>query len=82
LNKKHAGNAYALLALWRATGDPTWRARAEAFVCFIASPQGRADWRTPDHPFSLYEGLAGALVLLEDLNEDAAAARFPFFEVE
>ncbi|GBF87891.1 hypothetical protein Rsub_00603 [Raphidocelis subcapitata] len=79
-----SGNAYALLACWRATRDPLWLARAQRFAVFIGEPGGgggRGDWGAPDHPASLFEGLGGALVLLSDLTADAEGARFPFYEV-
>lgn len=41
---------------------------------------GRDDWKTPDHPMSLFEGLAGGLCLVSDLIVDPEGARFPFFE--
>jgi hypothetical protein len=78
------GNAYALLACWRATRDPLWLARAQRFAAFIgegAVGGGGGDWGAPDHPLSLFEGLGGALVLLSDLLADAEGARFPFYEV-
>lgn len=68
--------------MWRATRDAAWRLRAERFASFITERGGgRDDWRAPDHPFSLFEGLAGGLCLLADLSGDAEQARFPFFEV-
>ncbi|KAI8463158.1 MAG: hypothetical protein J3K34DRAFT_496464 [Monoraphidium minutum] len=77
-----SGNAYALLSVWRATRDASWRARAERFAAFVAErPSGRGDWGAPGAPFSLFEGLGGALCLLADLLVDAEGARFPFFEV-
>jgi len=76
------GNAYALLAVWRATGDPVWLQRAQCFAAFICERGGgRDDWGRPDHPFSLFEGLGGALCLLSDLAVDPEGARFPFYEV-
>jgi hypothetical protein len=77
-----SGNAYALLAVWRASGDASWLERATRFAAFIAEdPGGRGDWGRPDHPFSLFEGLGGALCLLSDLTADPAAARFPLYEL-
>ena len=77
-----SGNGYALLAVWRATRDPVWLQRARRFAAFVAEdPGGRADWAAPDHPYSLFEGLGGALCLLSDLAVDPEGARFPFYEV-
>jgi hypothetical protein len=72
------------LAVWRAAGEPLWLQRAQRFAASIAEPGpggGRGDWGRPDHPFSLFEGLGGALCLLSDLAVDPATARFPLFEV-
>ncbi|KAF8057122.1 LanC-like protein 3 [Scenedesmus sp. PABB004] len=71
-----AGNAYALARLWQATGDALWLDRCRRFAAFmVCSPAGRADWATPDHPASLYEGAAGGVYLLAELAAlDAAAA--------
>lgn len=80
----HAGNAYALLAVWRATGDAAWHARAQRFALFMTEPGeggGRGDWQAPDHPWSLFEGLGGALCLLSDLVVDPEVARMPFYEI-
>ncbi|GIL77346.1 hypothetical protein Vretifemale_6818 [Volvox reticuliferus] len=80
-----SGNAYALLALHRATGNEAiWLHRARMFAAHISSPEGRAVYDTPDRPLSLYEGRAGALCLLADLLADdggSAGARFPAFEL-
>ncbi len=44
-----SGNAYALLALHRATGgDPLWLHRARMLAAHIGSPEGRALYDTPD----------------------------------
>ena len=61
-----AGNAYALLAHWRATGDAAWLRRAAAFAAFGAEHVAALEG-VPDHPHSLYEGLAGFGCLLCDL---------------
>lgn len=77
-----SGNAYALLSVWRATRDPIWHQRAQRFAAFMVEDGGgRADWQRPDHPASLFEGLAGGLCLLSDLVKNPEGARFPFFEV-
>eukprot|EP00775_Hariotina_reticulata_P002650 gene2650-2949_t len=63
-----AGNAYALLKLWKVTQDPCWLQRGMQFAAFILSDQGRADWQVPDNPASLYEGAAGAICLMAELH--------------
>ncbi len=40
----------------------------------MVSEAGKADWRTPDHPTSLFEGLAGGVCLLAELHAAAEAA--------
>jgi len=47
--------------------DPVWLQRAQLFASFMVSPTGRADWEGPDHPASLYEGMAGGICLLAEL---------------
>ncbi|XP_076048997.1 lanC-like protein 3 isoform X2 [Oratosquilla oratoria] len=74
-----AGSAYVFLALYRATGDKQHLHRAHQFFLFIfMSEFGYA--RTPDVPYSLYEGLSGTACLAADLFCPDKAA-FPFFEV-
>eukprot|EP00879_Flechtneria_rotunda_P018774 GHRR01019707.1.p1 GENE.GHRR01019707.1~~GHRR01019707.1.p1 ORF type:complete len:234 (+),score=71.21 GHRR01019707.1:928-1629(+) len=63
-----AGNAYALLRLWKTTQDARYLDRAQLFASFIASEAGQTDWSKPDHPASLYEGAAGAICLLAELQ--------------
>lgn len=63
--------------------DPTWLERGKRFAAFMLSPTGKADWHTPDHPTSLYEGAAGGMCLLAELQavlargKTAAAAAAP-----
>lgn len=47
--------------------DYTWLERAQLFAAFLVSPTGRADWKVPDHPTSLFEGAAGGICLLAEL---------------
>lgn len=56
--------------------DPKWLERARAYALFMVRAAGKADWHTPDHPTSLFEGLAGGVCLLAELHaaEQAAAA--------
>merc|ERR1712224_1065043 len=61
-----AGNGYALLALYRATGDTRWLCRAQHFAATMFRPEVERECRTPDHPFSLFEGLAGTACFLMD----------------
>jgi len=75
-----AGNGYAFLALYRATGDPRALDRALHFARLSQSPRVTEQQRTPDRPWSLYEGLMGTLCFYADCL-DPARARFPAFEV-
>lgn len=53
--------------------------RAEQFANFIFSKQFKSA-RTPDNPYSLYEGFAGTVCYLNDvINPDKAT--FPFLDV-
>jgi serine/threonine-protein kinase len=77
-----AGRAYALLNLWRHTGDEDWLARARELAAraavTIRTPHARvsAAERPRD---SLYKGEVGVALLLAEL-EDPAEARMPFGE--
>jgi hypothetical protein len=60
--------------------DIKWLERAQAYASFMVSEAGKADWHTPDHPASLFEGMAGGLCLLAELQaaaEATAAASAP-----
>lgn len=75
-----AGNGYAFLALYRATGQLKHLYRAHQFAQFMFAEEFIAGARSPDCPFSLYEGWAGALCFLVDLLQPENSA-FPFFNV-
>jgi len=75
-----AGSGYVFLLLYRLTGDPKHLHRAHAFADFIFSPEFSQGARTPDSPYSLYEGQAGTVCYLVDLLKPDQAA-FPFFDV-
>jgi serine/threonine-protein kinase len=73
-----AGRGYALLNLYRHTGEPEWLAAARRSVQrSLATPFDLGD---PLH-FSLYQGPLGLALLVEDLKEPEAAA-MPMFEEE
>ncbi|XP_076879392.1 glutathione S-transferase LANCL1 [Brachyhypopomus gauderio] len=74
-----AGNAYAFLALHKATRDPRHLYRACMFADWCMN-YGKHGCRTPDTPFSLFEGMAGTIYFLADLLQPMAA-KFPAFEV-
>lgn len=74
-----AGNAYAFLALYRQTQDPKYLYRACMFADWCMN-YGKHGCRTPDTPYSLFEGMAGTIYFLADLLQPMKA-RFPAFEV-
>jgi hypothetical protein len=75
------GNAYAFLALHRATGEPAALARAQRFALFAAR-----NWRplfaNPDRPASLYEGLSGGVCAMLDavLTPSGGGGGMPGFD--
>jgi lantibiotic modifying enzyme len=75
-----AGNGYAFLLLYRLTENPKYLYRAVSFAKFLQTPQFANDARTPDYPFSLYEGIAGTACFLGDLMCPQQAV-FPFSDV-
>ncbi|XP_064627723.1 lanC-like protein 3 [Lineus longissimus] len=75
-----AGSGYVFLLLYRLTHDPKYLHRAVRFAEFMMTDEFKGGARTPDSPYSLYEGLAGTVCFLTDLLEPHKAA-FPFFDV-
>ncbi|KAF7487771.1 LanC-like protein 2 [Sarcoptes scabiei] len=75
-----AGNGYAFLRLFSLTKDPKHLFRALKFAewCFDYGIHG---CRTPDNPFSLFEGMAGTLYYLLDLL-NPLDAKFPSFQLD
>ncbi|EFN56480.1 hypothetical protein CHLNCDRAFT_35227 [Chlorella variabilis] len=76
-----SGSAYALLRLYRTTGQDKWLHRALKFAEFMDSEEFTAGARTPDHPLSLFEGWAATLCLWADLLGGPQSAAMPMFEV-
>lgn len=74
-----AGNGYVFLLLYRLTGEPIHLHRALQFASFLFKDEFKSA-RTPDSPYSLYEGLAGTVCYLADLLQPENA-EFPFFNV-
>jgi eukaryotic-like serine/threonine-protein kinase len=70
-----AGRGYALLNLFRHTGERHWLDRARV-LCDRADQEGQIH---REYPHSLWKGELGVGVLAADL-EDAEWARMPFFE--
>ena len=72
-----AGRAYALLNLFKQTGETAWLERARTLADRAAEVGP-----TPDLPaYSLYKGTLGMAVLAADLKHPSGAA-MPFFEEE
>uniref|UniRef100_K7G404 Glutathione S-transferase LANCL1 n=1 Tax=Pelodiscus sinensis TaxID=13735 RepID=K7G404_PELSI len=74
-----AGNAYAFLLLYNLTQDTKYLYRACKFAEWCLS-YGQHGCRTPDTPFSLFEGMAGTIYFLADLLVPTKA-KFPAFEL-
>lgn len=75
-----AGNGYVFLVMYRLTGEPVYLYRAGRFMEFLTNDEFLQKARTPDRPFSLYEGLAGTVCYLIDLL-NPQKAEFPFMNV-
>ena len=81
-----AGQAYALLNLYKHTGDKRWLHRAQAQAQLAAHsirdmPAGAAYQELAMRPESLYKGELGVAVLAAEL-ERPALATMPFYERE
>ncbi|NXH16977.1 LANC1 protein, partial [Bucco capensis] len=74
-----AGNAYSFLALYNLTKNMKYLYRACKFAEWCLS-YGQHGCRTPDTPFSLFEGMAGTIYFLADLLVPTKA-KFPAFEL-
>lgn len=74
-----AGNAYAFMALYRHTQDARHLYRACMFADWCMN-YGKHGCRTPDTPYSLFEGMAGTVYFLADLLQPLKS-RFPAFEL-
>lgn len=74
-----SGNAYGMLALFNLTDDKKYLYRALKFAewCFDYNKHG---CRTPDRPYSLFEGLAGTIYFLADIIHPLNA-RFPAYQL-
>ena len=75
-----SGNAYTFIILFRLTKDEKHLYRALKFADFLSAPQFLSNARTPDCPFSLYEGIAGTVCFLVDLL-DVNNAEFMFSNI-
>ncbi|XP_033331853.1 glutathione S-transferase LANCL1 isoform X1 [Megalopta genalis] len=74
-----AGNAYAFLCLFQQTKDIKHLYRACKFAEWCID-YGTHQTRSPDRPFSLFEGLAGTIYFLLDM-QNPSSAKFPAYSV-
>ncbi|XP_005108704.1 lanC-like protein 3 isoform X2 [Aplysia californica] len=75
-----AGSGYVFLLLYRLTKEEKYLHRAHEFAKFMLTQEFQSVARTPDSPYSLYEGWAGTVCFLVDLLRPEKA-EFPFFDV-
>ncbi|XP_076827463.1 lanC-like protein 2 [Brachyhypopomus gauderio] len=74
-----AGNGYTFLSLYKLTQEPKYLYRACKFAEWCLD-YGTHGCRIPDRPYSLFEGMAGAIHFLSDLTQPEASC-FPAFEL-
>ena len=75
-----AGSGYVFLLLYRLTSNQCYLHRALKFAEFMLSDDFAQNTHTPDSPYSLFEGWAGAVCFLTDLLQPHRA-EFPLFDV-
>jgi hypothetical protein len=74
-----AGQAYAMLNLYKVTGEQTWLGRAKMLAMRAAFDDQGHYASTDLYPESLYKGQVGIALLVADLSRPEAAC-MPFFE--
>ncbi|KAM8928402.1 lanC-like protein 2 [Lycaon pictus] len=74
-----AGNGYSFLSLYHLTQDKKYLYRACKFAEWCLE-YGAHGCRIPDRPYSLFEGMAGAIHFLSDILAPETS-RFPAFEL-
>ena len=74
------GHGYVHLMLYRLTNQEKYLYRACKFAEFMKTTQFKTEANIPDHPASLYEGLAGTVCFITDLLEPFGA-EFPFMPI-
>merc|ERR1712136_52665 len=74
-----AGNAYTFITLFNVTKELKHAYRASMFAKWIFD-YGTHGCRVADRPFSLFEGLAGTLYFLYDMN-NIENARYPAYDL-
>jgi len=75
-----SGNGYVFLLLFKLTRDKLWFDMAWKFAEFIWSEEGRKTWDTPDEPYSLFGGIAGAVCFFQDILSPHLSS-FPAFDL-
>ncbi|XP_018334169.1 lanC-like protein 3 homolog [Agrilus planipennis] len=75
-----AGNGYVFLLMYRLTNEHKYLHKALSFVNFLENDKFKREARIPDHPYSLYEGIAGTACFVADCTNPIAAA-FPFSDI-
>lgn len=76
-----AGNAYCFLELFQTTQDEKHLYRAIKFAEYCLDYTKQREECVPDRPISLFEGIAGPMYLLLDI-QDPMNAKFPGFTLE
>ncbi|KAM9337790.1 lanC-like protein 2 [Symphorus nematophorus] len=74
-----AGNGYAFLSLYKLTQEKKYLYRVCKFAEWCLA-YGTHGCRIPDRPYSLFEGMAGAIYYLSELANPEASC-FPAFEL-
>ncbi|XP_060833144.1 lanC-like protein 2 isoform X2 [Bombus pascuorum] len=74
-----AGNAYTFLSLFQQTKNIKYLYRAGKFADWCMNHEARHS-RSPDRPFSLFEGIAGTIYFLIDLQHPLSA-KFPAYSI-
>ncbi|CAD6194524.1 unnamed protein product [Caenorhabditis auriculariae] len=77
-----SGNGYPFLLMYRLSGceQTEYLQKANCFAQMTCDEAVEAAQRVPDSPFSLFEGLSGAVAFLVDIHHPKYA-EFPFFPI-
>jgi len=75
-----AGNAYALLCVYRATNEVKYVHQALQYALAFPQEKYQKLMVKPDRPYSLYGGLSAIVPLYVDLLVNPKDARFPAYE--
>jgi lantibiotic modifying enzyme len=74
------GSGFVFLLMYRLTNEAKYLYRATKFAEFLTNTEFRSFAKTPDRPYSLYEGTAGTICFLLGVLEPEKAA-FPFMDI-